>query len=248
MDSLGSILVAIGLLAIVIGVFGFVDTRKVDRRYKTGYKHNEPDTRNFPRAGRRVLWGVGFCIVGAAVNNLTGSHGAPVQPNTVQVAGAPERKDEGETISQSMEAVRQVSDSEQERPFKGTPSVNERVVTSSAPPQTETLRAHMDSGRQTFTTSFDCVRASSSVELLICADPGLAAMDVELGQMYRAALTSIQDPSALKRSQLDWLSSRDACGNDLNCLRRKYGERIGQFNGSIGAAPLTVVGPETEKP
>jgi hypothetical protein len=71
MAAIGSGIILVGVLAAVVGVGGFVDTRKVDRRFKTGYRNNEPDNRNFGRAAKRVLYGIGICIVGAAVNNLT---------------------------------------------------------------------------------------------------------------------------------------------------------------------------------
>ncbi|WP_150671166.1 lysozyme inhibitor LprI family protein [Pandoraea anhela] len=252
MGALGSTFVVIGVLTVVVGVFGFVDTRKVDRRFRTGYKNNEPDTRNFPRAGRRILWGVGICIVGAALNNLIGAHSVPGPANSPQVTGAANRLEQLEAPPRSVGTAPQSAESVQEQSVKGVQSTNERVVTSSLTPHREPQHASWDGqqsgGAQTFVTIFDCARASSSDELQICNDPGLAAMDVELGQMYRTALASVADPGALKRSQLDWLSSRRTCGDNLNCLRQKYGERIGQFNGSLGAAPLPSLRFEATKP
>src|ERR1700680_3632566 len=71
MGDIGVVILLVGIVTTLVGVAGFVDTRKVDRRYKTGYKYNEPDTRNFGRAGKRVLYGIGICIVGCAVVGLS---------------------------------------------------------------------------------------------------------------------------------------------------------------------------------
>ncbi|WP_155420163.1 hypothetical protein [Burkholderia cepacia] len=71
MINFGFGLFFVGIMVGLVGIGGFVDTRKVDRRFKTGYKNNEPDTRNFGRAGKRVLYGIGICITGAAIISLT---------------------------------------------------------------------------------------------------------------------------------------------------------------------------------
>ncbi|WP_157642217.1 lysozyme inhibitor LprI family protein [Burkholderia ubonensis] len=101
---------------------------------------------------------------------------------------------------------------------------------------------------KTFPTSFDCAHASNDDEIAVCGDPGLAAMDRQLGQLYNAALKTISDPSALKKSESDWLLTRHMCNGDLECLRRAYGERIGQFLGSLGSKPLIPVATESDKP
>lgn len=71
MNSFGHWLMLFGVLTIVLGLSGFIDVRKVDRRFKTGYKNNEPDRRNLRGAAKRVLYGIGMCLVSAVINNLT---------------------------------------------------------------------------------------------------------------------------------------------------------------------------------
>lgn len=44
----------IAVIVMLIGIFAFVDTRKVDRRFKTGFKDNEPDQTN-PVFGFKML-------------------------------------------------------------------------------------------------------------------------------------------------------------------------------------------------
>lgn len=99
-----------------------------------------------------------------------------------------------------------------------------------------------------YATSFDCAKATHEDEIAICGDPGLAAMDVELAQLYQSTLATISDPKALAQSESGWLVARQMCDGDLDCLRRAYGERIGQFKGSLGSPPLLPVGPSQEKP
>ena len=47
-----------------------------------------------------------------------------------------------------------------------------------------------------FSTSFDCNKAASSVEVLICSDSALAQLDAEMGQSYSQALSSCAARSA----------------------------------------------------
>jgi uncharacterized protein len=86
---------------------------------------------------------------------------------------------------------------------------------------------------QTFLTSFDCGRAKADDEFVICGDAGLAAMDRQLGQLYAAAMQTVSDPGALKRSESDWVITRHMCNSDIECLRHAYAERIGQLTGSL---------------
>ncbi|MGI4982559.1 MAG: hypothetical protein ACRYGL_04360 [Janthinobacterium lividum] len=95
------------------------------------------------------------------------------------------------------------------------------------------------SRHRTFPTSFDCRQATRDDERAVCTDPGLAAMDVEMGQLYSAALQASPQPRILAQSQRDWLAGRDMCNGDLDCLRQAYGERLGQFHDSANSPPLT---------
>ncbi|MGI4856486.1 MAG: hypothetical protein ACRYHA_06100 [Janthinobacterium lividum] len=99
-----------------------------------------------------------------------------------------------------------------------------------------------------FPTSFDCSQATHDDERAVCKDPGLAAMDREMGQLYAAALQASAQPQALAQSQRDWLTSRNMCDGDLDCLRQTYGERLGQFHDSLNSPPLTPDGETTGNP
>lgn len=75
--------------------------------------------------------------------------------------------------------------------------------------------------------SFACGKAASSVEKMICADPGLSLLDEHLGRYYAAARTTLAHAdTCLAADQRNWLrTSRDAC-TDAACLKQQYLKRL----------------------
>lgn len=76
--------------------------------------------------------------------------------------------------------------------------------------------------------SFDCDRASTRVEHLVCDDEHLSELDSQLGRAYQLALRST--PPARKATiiaeESKWIDvSRNDCG-DIDCLRKAYPPRI----------------------
>lgn len=81
--------------------------------------------------------------------------------------------------------------------------------------------------------SFDCSRAESSAEELVCDDAALAAMDRRLAEVYGAALAAAEGldagaaeaASTLKAMQRGWIKGRDECWKaaDLRaCVETAY--------------------------
>lgn len=61
--------------------------------------------------------------------------------------------------------------------------------------------------------SFDCDKASTTLEHAICADASLSRADADLGILYTEALARSNDPEALRVEQRDWAAQRAAaCG------------------------------------
>lgn len=61
--------------------------------------------------------------------------------------------------------------------------------------------------------SFDCAKASTTLEHAICADDTLAKIDADLAAIYAEALAQSGDPETLRAEQRDWASQRSAaCG------------------------------------
>ncbi|MBK5301371.1 MliC family protein [Erwinia sp. TH29] len=87
----------------------------------------------------------------------------------------------------------------------------------------------------TFQTSFDCATARASVEKLICRDPQLMQMDIELTRLYRLALTddhSVPRPDKVMIDQQFWVDARNQCASTSEpkaCTIRHYAERAHQL-------------------
>ncbi len=87
--------------------------------------------------------------------------------------------------------------------------------------------------------SFDCARAITPADRMICADPVLSSKDDRLGQAYRQrrdALTS--DPDVLQALILEnrrWLSTRMSCQTNYQCLNAWYDSRIAALSRDMAA-------------
>jgi uncharacterized protein YecT (DUF1311 family) len=92
------------------------------------------------------------------------------------------------------------------------------VVAPAAPAAAETARTK---------PSFDCTKAGSVIEHLICKDEALAKLDLDLAQAYKAAASRENaDKAALRTEQLSWLKNgRNKCATP-ECLSAAYAQRI----------------------
>ena len=88
--------------------------------------------------------------------------------------------------------------------------------------------------------SFDCAKATTEVEKLICSDDELAKLDVEMNNSYHAFMKTLDEEyyrNKLKRKQIDWLGYRGklSCFNTndnkkTSCLKNAYLRRIENLN------------------
>ncbi|MCV9980955.1 lysozyme inhibitor LprI family protein [Burkholderia pseudomallei] len=73
-------------------------------------------------------------------------------------------------------------------------------------------------GTTSIHASFDCAKASSPIERLICSSPETANADLRLADSFSKARAKSSDPAALKADQRKWMKvERDAC-SDATCL------------------------------
>lgn len=80
-----------------------------------------------------------------------------------------------------------------------------------------------------FAASFDCIKAATRMEKLICSDPQLSKSDEDLAASYSKALKEASDPAAIKKQQREWLADvRKRC-NDVACFKDAYSARIAQL-------------------
>lgn len=71
---------------------------------------------------------------------------------------------------------------------------------------------------RTFNASFDCSKAATRVERMICSDEELAELDQLMGLQYSQVIK--HTPEA-REGQREWLKERNACG-DKACLLAAY--------------------------
>jgi len=75
--------------------------------------------------------------------------------------------------------------------------------------------------------SFDCRKASSAVEIIICS-PGnseLQNLDREMNSAYLTVLQDEKQADAILHSQKQWMKKRDTCTNE-DCINQAYKERL----------------------
>jgi uncharacterized protein len=69
----------------------------------------------------------------------------------------------------------------------------------------------------TYSASFDCKKASTNHEKLICNTPELNEADTQLGLAYGLAIKSFKLPDLIKDDQKIWLNDYRKCGASLKC-------------------------------
>lgn len=80
-----------------------------------------------------------------------------------------------------------------------------------------------------FAPSFDCAKANTGPERLICSNSELSQLDVNLSQAYLKAKDKTDDKKSLKAEQLNWMKTvRNAC-SDADCLKNEMSKRISEL-------------------
>ncbi|HIE0192105.1 TPA: lysozyme inhibitor LprI family protein [Serratia marcescens] len=79
-----------------------------------------------------------------------------------------------------------------------------------------------------YAASFDCNKAVSNVEKMICSDHKLSRLDDYLSQNYKIAMGPDMpegSKSKIRKSQIDWFDKRNACA-DTQCIAEMYSKQI----------------------
>jgi uncharacterized protein len=84
--------------------------------------------------------------------------------------------------------------------------------------------------------SFECAKASTAVEKLICSDAKLSVLDTRLAQAYRQALATPAVAQRVKPEQRRWLAERNKC-TDVACLTAAYQKRLADLVAPASAKP-----------
>ncbi len=90
---------------------------------------------------------------------------------------------------------------------------------------------------QVQSAGFNCAKASTPVEKMICTDAQLSKLDELLKVAYKKALANSSDPTVLKEVQLEWLQdARNPC-TEIECLKQVYTARLAELEPMTHAAP-----------
>ncbi|HIJ90692.1 MAG: hypothetical protein OEV89_07980 [Desulfobulbaceae bacterium] len=81
-------------------------------------------------------------------------------------------------------------------------------------------------GAQAQAASFDCAKASTKVEKLICADETLSTLDDNMAAAYRQAKNDLHNAPWFREQHRLWLRARNVCGPDRSCLEESYKKRL----------------------
>jgi uncharacterized protein len=76
--------------------------------------------------------------------------------------------------------------------------------------------------------AFNCAKASSKVEKMICADPALSSADSENADLYREVLQASENTNQVKQEQRQWLKARNVC-QTVDCIGDAYNTRYNQL-------------------
>ena len=89
-----------------------------------------------------------------------------------------------------------------------------------------------------FLTSYDCKKATKEMDRAICYSPPVAALDLELGRIYRELLQKLRadQKQDLQKQQREWLALREKTCTIykwwVDCLKDLYTKRIAELRGA----------------
>ena len=79
--------------------------------------------------------------------------------------------------------------------------------------------------------SFDCAKASTKVEHIICDTPEISKLDEDLDVSYKAAVQDKQQGRSIKQTQKQWMRERNNCAV-AECVKRIYEKRLSSLKNS----------------
>ena len=80
--------------------------------------------------------------------------------------------------------------------------------------------------------SFNCTKASSNVEKMICTDVFLSELDTQMGTLYKEASKSTTNKKELLDNQRIWIKERENCAT-ADCISSTTKNRISQLENLI---------------
>lgn len=94
--------------------------------------------------------------------------------------------------------------------------------------------------------SFDCTKAATKVEKMICADAELSRLDEEIAKSCQDALPDSSAADTMQQGQRDWLQQRNQC-EDTACLKKAYEERKAVLFSTANAVAQATIATKNNK-
>ena len=96
--------------------------------------------------------------------------------------------------------------------------------------------------------SFDCEKAASNIEKIICSSDEISNLDSELNFVYKISIKQNPDTEAIKLEQRKWIKEvRNICSDEV-CLTTAYSKRIKELNSTIAGVTKPSNSNEDETP
>lgn len=97
--------------------------------------------------------------------------------------------------------------------------------------------------------SFDCQKAATLLEKAICADGELSKLDEQMGACYKSKRAAAKDTKKINAEQKVWIKKRNACKDNVDCLKKSYLEYLAQYKceASAPVASKSEKAPEPEE-
>lgn len=81
--------------------------------------------------------------------------------------------------------------------------------------------------------SFDCAKAATAVEKIVCADKEISALDDELNRLYQQRLAVALDQQGMKSMQRNWLKALGERCKDAACVKMDYEIQVETLKGPV---------------
>ncbi|ARU26612.1 lysozyme inhibitor LprI family protein [Cellvibrio sp. PSBB006] len=96
-----------------------------------------------------------------------------------------------------------------------------------------------------YAASFNCDKASSGIEKMICNNAEISSADEALAKRYSEVKGKAKRPDLLTNNQLEWLSQRNSCKSEA-CVLEEYKSRIEFIGGWLDYEEKTLPKPGGE--
>lgn len=198
-----------------------IDTRKKDGRFRTGYKNNEAKPPSVPW---RFFWVL--VVIYFISNYVTGLFPAPINI-AAEASKLPEQK-QPETQNPAAIPIESASKNSRTLVLNDIPHVQEEANPNKTADM-QVLPQNESEVASEIRPSFDCEKASSRAEKMICASKELADADRKMADAFELKKQSVPfgiSKKQIKREQSDWIAHvRDVCSDEA-CLFEAYQRRI----------------------